>query len=511
MSKKRESIVDDDQRSQCDFDPFDERPRRSRLAREARIGLGVIFILLVVLGVVLYQQMTGADRGATASAEDGSPAPEADVTPASSAPESASSAPKWNEQRVMEAKAGSSDVAQKEPAAKVDSWYVTVEDGQAHQGNANAAAESASPSFMPKLVAPTPTSRYSDRSSTPTADQTARHWQSGGVSAAGSAEDRERYNSFRAPYAQAAAGGAEIEVSEAAGSAGPHVDATQSASTPLSNDAHKGSESLRDNAQQAQTPMYAASQGPWYKTYADLSDATRQVDVSAQAPVQADVSEERPSEVTLAPNNSSRQLASDANPMRSNPGLKSVSSRTLPQPARVRHYTAGDSSGKAGTYLVQPNDSYWVISERLYGTGAYFRALAQHNRATIPDENRLRVGQQILAPDASELEKAYPDLCPKLAHRKARERRTSLASTRNLPKGGRVYVVQQGDNLFDIARYELGKAARWTEIVDLNQQLLGSDLNELNYLTPGMKLILPDDQEEPAANVARQPSSVYQR
>ena len=33
-----------------------------------------------------------------------------------------------------------------------------------------------------------------------------------------------------------------------------------------------------------------------------------------------------------------------------------------------------------GKYEVQPNDSYWTISERLYGTGAYFKALTQHNR-----------------------------------------------------------------------------------------------------------------------------------
>lgn len=511
MSNKSESIGAEDQRSQCDFDPFDERPRRSRLAREARIGLGIIFVLLVVLGVVLYRQMTGADQSAAASAEDGSPAPEAEETATSSGPDAKTPAPEWSQPRVIEAKAGSSDVAEMDPAAKLDSWSLTVEDGQAHQSNADAAARSPSPSFMPKLVAPTPTSRYSGYNDVQTADQTARRWQSEGASPAESAEDRKRYDSFRAPYTQAASGGAEIAESDAAGSVRPRVDGTQSASAPLPNDAYQGSQSLRDKAQQAQTPMYAAGQRSSFKKYPELSDATRQADVSVQAPVQVDVSQEEPSKVTLAPGDMSRQWVADANPIRSNPGLKSVSSRTPVQAARVQHYTSGNSSGKAGTYLVQPNDSYWVISERLYGTGAYFRALAQHNRATIPDENRLQVGQQILAPDASELEKAYPDLCPKLAHRKARERRTSLASTQNLARGGRVYVVQQGDNLFDIARYELGKATRWTEIVDLNHQLLGSDLNELNYLSPGMKLILPVDREQPAANVARQPSSVYQR
>lgn len=487
MSKKSQSTGTDDERSQCDFDPFDERPRRSRFAKEARIGLGVIFVLLVVLGVVLYQQMTGVDQSPSASAEAESSEAEGEETSAPKGPQSESPAPEWSQPRVIAAKAGSSDAAQKDPTSNLDSWRVTVEDS-----NADTAAQSPSPSFMPKLVAATPSGRYSDHRSTQTAD------------------NREPYDSFRRSSTQAVAGGAEIEVSDAAGPVGPRIDSAQSASAPLP-DAYQKSNSLRDTAQQAQVPTYKKSPHSSYRTYPELSAPTRQVDASVRAPAQIDVSQQDPSKATLAPSDPTRQWMSGANPVRSKPGLNSVSSRTPVQAALGQRYTAGNSPGKAGTYVVQPNDSYWVISERLYGTGAYFRALAQHNRSRIPDENRLRVGEQILAPDASELEKAYPDLCPKLAHRKAAQRRTSLTSTQNLVGAGRVYVVQQGDNLFDIARYELGKATRWTEIVDLNHQLLGADLNELNYLTPGMRLILPDDRQRPAANVARQPGSAYQR
>jgi nucleoid-associated protein YgaU len=52
-----------------------------------------------------------------------------------------------------------------------------------------------------------------------------------------------------------------------------------------------------------------------------------------------------------------------------------------------------------------------------------------------------------------------------------------------------VYVVEEGDTLFDIARYELGKASRWAEIYDLNRGQLGTDYN---YIAPGTKLMLPD-------------------
>jgi hypothetical protein len=67
-------------------------------------------------------------------------------------------------------------------------------------------------------------------------------------------------------------------------------------------------------------------------------------------------------------------------------------------------------------------------------------------------------------------------------------------------------VVQEGDNLFDIAKYSLGKASRWVEILDMNRELLG---DQIDYLTPGMKLVLPVD--EPAGTVTRRPDSVYQR
>ena len=36
-----------------------------------------------------------------------------------------------------------------------------------------------------------------------------------------------------------------------------------------------------------------------------------------------------------------------------------------------------------GTYKIQPNDTYWAISEKVYGTGGYFRALVELNRDKV--------------------------------------------------------------------------------------------------------------------------------
>jgi nucleoid-associated protein YgaU len=157
-----------------------------------------------------------------------------------------------------------------------------------------------------------------------------------------------------------------------------------------------------------------------------------------------------------------------------------------------------------GKYEVQPNDSYWTISERLYGMGVYFKALAQHNRGKNEGDERLQPGQLILAPTLAELEKSYPDLCPKPSRREAIESqsqsRASLVSGRGSYRGGRTYTVVEGDTLFNIARYELGKASRWAEIYDLNRDVLGKDFN---YLRPGIQLTLPDGQK---SDVIAQPA-----
>ncbi len=167
------------------------------------------------------------------------------------------------------------------------------------------------------------------------------------------------------------------------------------------------------------------------------------------------------------------------------------------------------SAGRAedGTCTVQPNDSYWTISQRLYGTGRYFKALARFNRGRHPEADQLRVGDSILAPTEAELRKTFADLCPSPSHGEAARNRVSTASTASGFGSGRVYVVEEGDTLFDIARHELGKAARWVEIYQLNRRLLGTDFD---YLTPGLKLVLPDGRR-PVENVTQQPGSAYQR
>lgn len=152
-----------------------------------------------------------------------------------------------------------------------------------------------------------------------------------------------------------------------------------------------------------------------------------------------------------------------------------------------------------GMYTVQPGDSLWTVSEAVYGTGGYFKALAAHNRASLPKSDKLTVGSQLSVPPVEDLQRDFPSLCPrprKSAVVKAGATRASAAQ----PRSGRdIYIVNEGDTLFTIARYELGKATRWAEIYDLNRAALGEDFD---YLRPGMELVMPARGTEAASQPA---------
>jgi nucleoid-associated protein YgaU len=153
-----------------------------------------------------------------------------------------------------------------------------------------------------------------------------------------------------------------------------------------------------------------------------------------------------------------------------------------------------------GMYEVLPNDSYWTISQRVYGTGAYFRALAEVNRGKAARPDRLSPGLMISTPPVAQLEKDYPDFCPRPNRREAVRNRAAGTASLAAYNGGRTYTVQEGDTVWTIARNELGKVSRWSEIVQLNRDTLGKDYD---YLTPGMKLVLPPAEGPSGDRTAR--------
>jgi nucleoid-associated protein YgaU len=61
----------------------------------------------------------------------------------------------------------------------------------------------------------------------------------------------------------------------------------------------------------------------------------------------------------------------------------------------------------------ESGDSLWTISERVYGRGDYYKALFLHNRALIPQPDRIAAGIQLAIPSLDELRQRFPDACPR--------------------------------------------------------------------------------------------------
>jgi nucleoid-associated protein YgaU len=84
-----------------------------------------------------------------------------------------------------------------------------------------------------------------------------------------------------------------------------------------------------------------------------------------------------------------------------------------------------------------------------------------------------------------------------------RGRKSDAAAT-----AGRTYTVAEGETLFDIARTELGKAARWVEIYDLNADALGSNIDNLRA---GTQIVLPGDDGRQTDPLTRRAAAEYRK
>lgn len=166
--------------------------------------------------------------------------------------------------------------------------------------------------------------------------------------------------------------------------------------------------------------------------------------------------------------------------------------------ATSRPLVAGD------TYQVEPGDNFWTISRKKYGAGRYFMALAQHNVKVIPDPQRMRPGVTIQTPPAQTLEQVYPELIPQAAAIDPIQTASVLpASSQSYSPpaqnedpaffigddGAPMCRVGREDTLSGIAQRHLGRSSRWTQIFEMNRDVL----TDGNTLKIGTILKLPAD------------------
>ncbi|MEZ6125172.1 MAG: LysM peptidoglycan-binding domain-containing protein [Planctomycetaceae bacterium] len=142
-------------------------------------------------------------------------------------------------------------------------------------------------------------------------------------------------------------------------------------------------------------------------------------------------------------------------------------------------------SGDVDVVDVQPDDTYWTISKRVYGTARYFSGLALYNQHRIPDPKKLRTGMKVLIPAPDVLESQYPELYTDLARSQASLPRGFFLQ----PNGSPAYRIGERETLSEISQKHLGRASRWIEIQRANPVAL----RDPNRLKPGTVITLPDD------------------
>jgi nucleoid-associated protein YgaU len=172
-----------------------------------------------------------------------------------------------------------------------------------------------------------------------------------------------------------------------------------------------------------------------------------------------------------------------------------------PEPAAARSFAAAPAAtGGEQVYTIRPGDNYWSISRNLYGTPRYFDALTEYNRERVPDPSRMQPGSQLHAPPREVLEARYPQLCgiataaatprtPAQAQPVAERGQFSVG-----PGGQPLYRVGTGDTLTSIAQKHLGRASRWTQVYEMNLDVLPN----ADTLKPGTVLKLPLDASQVA-------------
>lgn len=169
------------------------------------------------------------------------------------------------------------------------------------------------------------------------------------------------------------------------------------------------------------------------------------------------------------------------------------------EPADAGEYNAPPAAGAAGfsaqdeVHTVGAGDSYWTISKKHYGMGRYSSALAEYNKARIPNPDKIKPGMKVIIPPVQTLNQKYG----RLIFGAAFDAMVAAPQPSGFfvdAQGRPMYRVGEKDNLSTIAETHLGRSTRWTEIVALNKQTL----KNFDRLKLGTVLRLPDDASEAA-------------
>jgi nucleoid-associated protein YgaU len=133
-------------------------------------------------------------------------------------------------------------------------------------------------------------------------------------------------------------------------------------------------------------------------------------------------------------------------------------------------------------YTIQPGDTLWKIAKKFYNDGAKHKLIADANKDKIPNPNKLKVGTEIVIPDAG----------------------VTSPSSMNEPSGigiagedVKYYTVKKGDTLSSISKKFYGTVNKRNAIVEANRDKLATEGTTLKI---GWKLLIPNESSSKASS-----------
>jgi nucleoid-associated protein YgaU len=188
------------------------------------------------------------------------------------------------------------------------------------------------------------------------------------------------------------------------------------------------------------------------------------------------------------------------------PAVEVAKSDPLSSAAKPQRLQSAETAKPAGvgtktgrTYIVQDGENLASVAKKVYGPEEGNRIINvqriyEANRDILKSPDEVRSGQELVIPPADKAkaaEKKPDSVLPKALFEKVQEigkgRVTADKKTPENPAAGRWYVVQQDDSLWKIATSQLGKGARYQEILKLNSDVL----KDADSIAVGMRLQLP--------------------
>lgn len=163
--------------------------------------------------------------------------------------------------------------------------------------------------------------------------------------------------------------------------------------------------------------------------------------------------------------------------------------------AATREAAAPQPSGTEFIHYVKEGETLYAIAEKFYGSGDYWKSIAQYNPGKVMANGQVRPNVRLVIPNLAGLAQLGPDFVPVGGDAPGRIRlaQGEAPSGPGAPvKAERTIEVEEGDTLTKLASEHLGSAGAWRKLLDANR----GRLSRPEDLRAGMKLVLPTDETQ---------------